>query len=226
MSKSKQTGPQDPFWVKVAGILLSCYMRLLYWTGRKRFIGAPHLTQFFDSGQPVILAAWHNRNVLSPFSFLSQRPRGRHLAPIASASKDGGLAAWAMWGLGLPCVRGSSSRGGAGALKKMIRLIREGKDLAFTPDGPRGPLHHVHEGVLLAAKMTGAPIVPLTFDAQRKRELNSWDRLIVPKLFSRLNFIYGEPVWVPRNANEQQLKDLGETLQERLIAMGEEAAKF
>lgn len=226
MSKEKEKAGKDPFWVVIAGLILSCYMRFLYYSSRKKFTDTHYLTQFFESGQPAILTAWHNRNVLSPFAFLSQRPRSRQMAPIASASKDGGLAAWAMWGLGLPCVRGSSSRGGAGALKKMIRFIKDGKDLAFTPDGPRGPLHHVHEGVLLAAKMTGAPIVPLTFAAKDFKQLRSWDGLIIPRPFTKLHFIYGEPIFIARKADEETLKAHAETLRTRLIALGERAAVF
>ena len=226
MQTENDSAPKDPFWVKLAGVLLSVYMRCLYYSSRKSFHDAHYLTQFFETEQSTILAAWHNRNVLSPFAYLSQRPRHRNLVPIASASKDGGLAAWAMWGLGLRCVRGSSSRGGAKALKQMIRVVREGKDLAFTPDGPRGPLHHVHEGVLMAAKMTGAPIIPLTFDAKRKTRLRSWDGLIVPKPFTRLNFVYGEPVWVPRKASSEDLQEYAEVLQKRLIELGEKAAQF
>ena len=219
-------GTKDPLWIVFAGILISLYMRFLYLSSRKKFADAHHLTQFLNGDQPALLVAWHNRNILSPFAFLSQRPRHRRMVPIASASKDGGLAAWAMWGLGLPCVRGSSSRGGAGALKKMIRLVREGKDLAFTPDGPRGPLHHVHEGVLIAAKMTGAPIVPLTFQAKHHRRLKSWDRMIIPRPFTRLNFVYGEPLYIPRNADAEALQAFGQTLKNRLLALGERAEKF
>ena len=97
-------------------------MRFIYYSSRKKFLDTHHLEQFFGTDQQIILSAWHNRNVLSPFAYLALRPKKRRLTPIASASKDGGLAAWALWAVGLPCVRGSSSRGGAGALKKMIRL--------------------------------------------------------------------------------------------------------
>lgn len=226
LGKKSALNGKDPLWIIVAGLLLSGYMRFLYYSSRKRFINPHFLTQTFADDQPAIIAAWHNRNVLSPFAFISQSPKHCRLSPIASASKDGGLAAWAMWGLGLSCVRGSSSRGGAGALKQMIRLIRAGRHVAFTPDGPRGPLHHVHQGVLIAAKMTGAPIVPLTYHAKRHKRLKSWDRLMIPKPFTRLNFVYGEPLFVPRKATAEDLEEMALTLRQRLLKCDEEAAQF
>lgn len=201
-------------------------MRSVFYTARVRYLHPENMTRFFASGQAVIMTAWHNRNFLSPFGYLAHCPRGRELHPIASASKDGALAAHAMAGIGLKCVRGSTRKGGSSALRKMIRILRDGQDLAFTPDGPRGPLHHVEEGVILAAKMTGAPIVPISFQAKRKRRLNSWDRLIIPSLFTRINYVYGEPLFVPKDSGPEQMAQYAGLLKRELLRIGELAGDF
>lgn len=201
-------------------------MRSVFHTARKRYVHPENLTRFFESGQVVIMAAWHNRNFLSPFGYLAHHPKGRRLHPMASASKDGALAAHAMAGIGLNCVRGSTRKGGSSALRKMIRILRDGQDLAFTPDGPRGPLHHIEEGVIVAAKMTGAPIVPISFQAKRKKRLNSWDRLIVPALFTRINYVYGEPLFVPRDCGSERIAEYASRLQQELLRIGKLAGSF
>jgi lysophospholipid acyltransferase (LPLAT)-like uncharacterized protein len=96
------------------------------------------------------------------------------------------------FGFGL--VRGSSSKGGAAALREMNRLLADGNDIAITPDGPRGPAEVAKIGVALSAKVSGRPVVPVAFSSTRSWSGTSWDRMLIPKPFSRGVFIIGEPV--------------------------------
>jgi len=217
---------RDPLMAKVAGLLLSLIVRTLFLTGRKRFMGEENLVGFMKTGTPVIIASWHNRLAITPFNYLARAARGRRLWPIASASKDGAIAAWGLRFLGLKCVRGSSSRHGTRALRQMIRIMRAGDDLAFTPDGPRGPRHSVAEGVLLAAKLSGAPIVPLSFGAKRHKRLKTWDRMLLPFPFTRLNLIYGTPIYVPKQADEAAMAAIADELRQELLRIGEASAQF
>jgi len=218
--------PEDALGIKVGGLLVSLIMRVLYATSRKKFSGRKHLTNFFDSGQPVIIASWHNRQLLAAFCYKAVAPKHRHLAPLVSLSKDGGLAAWAMRGLGMKCIRGSSSRGGIGALKQMVAAIKQGRDVAFTPDGPRGPLYTIHGGVIAAAKLSGAPIVPICFQAKRHKTMKSWDKTIVPMPFTTLHFTYAEPLFIPRNCSPEEVNQLTETLQQRMLELNEQSENF
>ena len=76
----------------------------------------------------------------------------------------------------------------------------------FTPDGPRGPRYQVQPGLVLVAKRTGAPILPMTFGAQWKRVLTSWDAFLLPLPFSRIVVVYGEPIYVPADASAADLE--------------------
>lgn len=217
---------KPPAWTGVAAWILAGYMKLVYFTGRKQFVDAHHIKALFEKGEPLILAAWHRHTLQTPFCYLAHAPKTRRLWAIASASKDGALAAGGLKNLGIDSVRGSSSRGGMGALRRMVKIIKKGEDLAFTPDGPRGPLYEVADGVLMAAKLSGAPIIPISFGAKRRKLLNSWDKLVVPFPFSRIRYTYGEPLYVPRDAEGEALDQLRAQLKNELLRIATLAESF
>lgn len=159
----------------------------------------------------LIFAHWHGR--LLPLSY---HHRGRGLVPIISKSGDGEYLARIVEHWGYNPVRGSSSRGGSQALRQMLRHARAGRMLVFTPDGPRGPRAQVKNGVLIAAQLTGLPIVPASSTASRAWWLGGWDRFLVPKPFARVIVGFGEPITVPRDADEAALDVYAQTLKEAL----------
>jgi lysophospholipid acyltransferase (LPLAT)-like uncharacterized protein len=108
----------------------------------------------------------------------------------------------------------------------MDRYYREGGNLAITPDGPQGPKHVVQMGVIELARLTGSPIFPLTCGASRKWVLNNWDHFIVPIPFSRIAYIWGEPVWVPRDSKREEMEEKRLLLQNRLRQITEEADRI
>ncbi len=200
--------PNYNFRTRVLATLLAALIRFIYLTSRKRFTNVDVLLAQLDSGKPCILVSWHNRNILGAYGYLAHRRPGRAFRPLASASRDGSLAAACMEKLGVQCIRGSSSRGGSQALRQMLRAVKNGDDVGITPDGPRGPKYRVQAGVIAAARMTGAPIIAMTYQARRKKILASWDAMIVPFPFNHLHFAYGEPICVPRDASAAQLEEL------------------
>lgn len=206
--------------------MLSGFMRLLYALNKKKFTNLEVLRQQFESDQPCIIVAWHNRNIVGPLGYLAHRPPGRVFSPLASSSRDGSLAAAAMDNFGVQCIRGSSSRGGAQALREMVRAARNGQDLGITPDGPRGPKYKVQAGVIAAARLTGLPIVPMTYQASRRKVLGSWDAMIVPKPFGTLHYVYGEPMKVPRHADDATQESLRLQLETELLRINDVASQF
>jgi lysophospholipid acyltransferase (LPLAT)-like uncharacterized protein len=178
--------------MKFAGILLSLIVRALRLTLRIR-----HVNSAVARDTPhYIFAFWHSHLLLMLHSMF-RRP----ITVLSSTSRDGDLAVWVYWTYGVKAVRGSSTRGGSAAIREIIRRARKGSNLAFTPDGPKGPPRKVKDGVVFAAQMTGLPVIPVAFGAERKKLLNSWDRMVVPKPFSRAVFLYGEPILVPREGD-------------------------
>lgn len=162
-------------------------------------------------GRPYIHAFWHGHLFLMPYSYL-----GRGITIMISAHHDGELIARTMKRFGHESIRGSSTSGGAGALKAAVRALREGRDVGFTPDGPRGPRHRAQMGAIAAARLAGAPIVPVAFAASRRKVLGSWDGFVVPMPFSRGVFIYGEPIEVPASDDATRLESARLLLEQRL----------
>ena len=155
----------------------------------------------------VIFSFWHDQLLL-----MVKAPRGAAKALI-SASKDGELIARTIAYFGLGVIRGSSTRGGGRAFRELVREARQNVDLGITPDGPKGPRHQIKEGVLLLARMTKRPIIPLAFACSRGHRFGSWDRFLLPFPFSRGVLVYGPAV---THDPEESLEQFGQRLQHAL----------
>lgn len=165
-------------------------VRLLYATMRVRVIGGDIPQSLHDRGEGAIYVFWHARLLMSPFAYA-----GKDLHVLISSHGDGEIIANVMKGFHFQLVRGSSSKGGKAALQEMVRIARKNRDLAVTPDGPRGPAEVVKPGVAQVARRTGRPVVPLAFGASRAKRFGSWDRFLLPYPFSRGVFVWGEPLY-------------------------------
>jgi lysophospholipid acyltransferase (LPLAT)-like uncharacterized protein len=174
--------------------------------------GAEHLAAIEHSGAPFILATWHGRILPSVWFW-----RNRGMVVVISENFDGEWIARIVARFGYGTARGSTSRGGARALRQLVRAARHAPT-AFTVDGPRGPAGVVQPGALWLARMTGHPIVPFHAEAARHWTLESWDRTQIPKPFSRVVMAVGEPLVVAPDAGAVALAEAGQTLALRLQA--------
>ncbi|MEO8379433.1 MAG: lysophospholipid acyltransferase family protein [Acidobacteriota bacterium] len=171
------------------------FMRTLNLTLRVRQVRARNI----EESPRYILAFWHEC-ILQSLHSLWRRPT----TAIISRSKDGEIVARVLQLYGAETARGSSTRGGEVALREVLRDVRKGKNIALTPDGPKGPRRVVKDGVVYIAQVTGLPIVPFYFTARRKKRLRSWDQQIFPIPFSKAIFLYGEPLFVPRDGEVEE----------------------
>jgi lysophospholipid acyltransferase (LPLAT)-like uncharacterized protein len=108
-------------------------------------------------------------------------------------------------------------------LRGMVRFFESGGHLAITPDGPQGPKHVVQKGVVELARLTSAPIVPVAYGASRKKVFNTWDRFILPLPFCKIVYIWGKPIFIPRNLSEKEMEEKRLLLEERLRQITAEA---
>ena len=174
-----------------------------------------YVQQIWERSAPVIYALWHGRLLMFPCLY---GPLHR-VHVLASRHRDGELVARFVRTFGFETVRGSSTRGGAVGLKRLARLLMAGAEVAIVPDGPRGPKGVVQPGVITLAKITGCPIVPLTFGASRAWRLRSWDEFLIPKPFSRAIVCFGSPLTVPAQADRSLQEALRRELEESLRAL-------
>src|SRR5256885_3561372 len=138
--------------------------------------------------QQAIFCVWHNRLAIALIvyrDFICRGGRSPKLAAIVSASKDGGIVARILEHFNVQPVRGSSSRRGPQALLELTSWAERGYDLAFTPDGPRGPRYVVQSGAIALAQLTGQALVPASYHLSAKIRLKSWDQFQIPLPFGR-----------------------------------------
>ncbi|TVP42228.1 MAG: DUF374 domain-containing protein [Gemmatimonadales bacterium] len=182
-------------------VLGSGLLWFLGWSWRFDLHGREHFQSFREEGRPVIFLFWHSR--ILPLAHLH---RNEGAVVLISRHRDGELIARLVERRGFRTVRGSSSRGGARGLRGLLRALREGSDLAITPDGPRGPARRLKAGPLLAAQRSGAPLILVGAGARRAWRVKSWDRFLVPWPFARVEVRYGPPIFVERDLDPRELE--------------------
>ena len=143
-------------------------IRSLGATLRLRTLYPERVEARWAEGKNVIIAFWHSRQLMMPLAY-----KGLRVKIFISAHRDGELMARILAWFGFGAVRGSTTRGGSRALRELVRAGRAGVDLVVTPDGPRGPRCQAQSGVIVLAKLTGLPILPLTFAASKKNSLQA-----------------------------------------------------
>ncbi|HEV8585052.1 MAG TPA: lysophospholipid acyltransferase family protein [Methylomirabilota bacterium] len=186
-------------------IVAAAAVRALGATLRVRAAGVEPLRPLWRARRPLIYAVWHGRILIVPWlnAWLRRREGARAVRVLTSRSRDGQLMADFARRFGLEVVRGSSSRGGAAALRELARAVRAGEDVAVVPDGPRGPARRLQGGIVALAATTGAPIVPVGVAARPARRLGSWDRFMVPAPFARCAVVFGEALEVKRGDDRE-----------------------
>jgi len=163
------------------------------------------------SAPPSIWCFWHRCVIPAGYQF-----RGRRIAIMISQSFDGEYIARIVKKLGIRAVRGSSSRGGAAGLIGMRNELEKGIPVAFTSDGPRGPVYVAKPGPITLAKLTGYSVNCAYIAVKSAWTLNSWDRMIIPRPFSRACAYLSSPIQVPRNATDEDVAALHQKMQETL----------
>ena len=149
--------------------------------------------------------------------------RNRAISVMTSRSFDGEYIARIIESLGFRAVRGSSSRGGVGALLGMHQAVEEGRIAAFTIDGPRGPRHVAKPGPVLLARNTGVPLICFHVAHASAWTLNTWDSMRIPKPFSRAHVIYSRIIAVPRDADDSTMEQIHAEMQATLERVREAA---
>ena len=167
-----------------------------------------------------IAALWHNRLLLISIvlkKFFPNRPG----AGLIRASRDGDLIADVTQRFGFDVVRGSSSKMGASALLELSQVLSSGRDILITPDGPRGPAYELGPGIIFLAQKTGAPVIPVNLEYSSCWRVKSWDRFIIPKPFSKVRVVIGEPQQIRSTTSDQEFEHERLRLQNVMMSLVE-----
>jgi len=196
-------------------------LRLLGATGRVSVKGLPR-TRDWRLQNGVIYAFWHE-HLLNITAYFGTRCAGLGLTILIGHHLDGEIIARIVRGLRMETVRGSKTRGGMAAVEGLLRVLKEGRSIVFTPDGPRGPRRTAKDGVIVLAQRAGVPIVPITAVARPSVHAGSWDRMELPFPFSRVRAAEGEPIRVSPGAGAAEREKARARLEQELNSLADRA---
>ena len=191
-------------------------------TTRWQAVNARVAENAWEGRAPVIVAFWHNRLAMMPVCWPSREPF--HM--LISAHPDGQLVTRAVTHFGIHTILGSSTRGGSDALRALVRRLTSGESVGITPDGPRGPRMRVGDGAIALARLAGAPILPASISVSRRKVLDTWDGLIAPLPFGHGAMVWGDPINVPRDADDTTMAGLRGELENALNGVSAHADKL
>jgi lysophospholipid acyltransferase (LPLAT)-like uncharacterized protein len=221
MSLWKQRIGQARFVQATIGTLAAHYLRLVWKTSRFTLEPAD-IYEVMAPEQPVILAMWHGQHFMMPFV-----KRAQHRAKVLiSRHRDGEINAIVAQRLGLAVVRGSGDpggrfdprKGGVGAFRQMLAALAEGYNMALTADVPKNA-RVAGLGIVMLARESGRPIIPVAVATSRRIELENWDRSAINLPFSRGAIVAGDRIRVPAGADEASLETCRREVESRLNAV-------
>ena len=182
------------------------FIRLLYLTCKKNF----HLPKETPTA-PFLVAFWHGEILMNPFLY-KKMIKDVKMSLMISDHFDGEMIAKSMSFFGFDTIRGSSTRGGVKALKESFKKIDNGECIAITPDGPKGPRHSIADGIVAIAQKKELKIVAFNYKASSFWQMKSWDKFVVPKPFSTIDFYASEPFSVDGLSRDEAKKMIKERL--------------
>lgn len=207
-------------FIRLADLVFYALIKIIGRTTRFEVEGWENWETIKRDGKIPIYTFWHDRVFLATYFW-----RDRKIVVMTSQSFDGEYIARFIQRFGYGASRGSSTRGGIGALVEMIRLMSAGKPTAFTIDGPKGPRYVAKMGAVLLAKKTGHPIMPFCITPRSCWTVKSWDKFQIPKPFTKAQVLIGEPIYVPPDADDDLAQKKNEELQrvlDEMVKRGEE----
>jgi lysophospholipid acyltransferase (LPLAT)-like uncharacterized protein len=200
-------------------LLASAVIRLLNLSYRISHVNREPVDRLQQQGKPFIVCFWHGR-IFSAMPFAFQKTQFKVLI---SRHGDGEFIARVVKHFNIGAVRGSHRKASVSSVREIITELKKGVTIGITPDGPKGPRHVFKEGIIEIARMTGKPIVLLTYSGSGRKVFSSWDKFLLAWPFSRVVFLWGNPLYVPKEASREQIEKIRQEVEGELIALTEKA---
>lgn len=205
----------------IGHLLLTNTVTILCKSLKVKKINEDSIRKLESENKNYILAFWHG-TMLLPW-YLHGSPA---FAALTSQSKDGDLLAKLLKHWNFEVIRGSSSSGGEVALGIMVDYAKNKYSVAITPDGPRGPVHKLKAGAVVAAKKTGIPVVLAGVGYKKKKVLNNWDKFEIPFFFSNANVVYSDPFYVDKELSYDETSAMIDKCEKILNDLHRQAQEF
>lgn len=214
MAEEWQASPWKRLQVAAIAAVGYPLIALLGSTLRWRVEGLEHYDAILRSGRQPVMGFWHGRIVTATYYF-----RRRGIVVITSENFDGEWIARIIERFGYGTARGSTTRGARKATMQLMRALRSGHPAGFTLDGPKGPARVAQPGAVWLAGATGNPVLPFHLEASAHWTVSSWDRTQIPKPFSTVALVVGEPMDVPAGLAGDGLEQARQALEARLTGL-------
>ena len=185
----------------------SIIIRVLYLLNKKEFYAPESL-----GDETFIMACWHGELLMIPYAYTKYR-KTPHVKLVISEHFDGNLIAKTLNFFKFDTIRGSSTRGGAKSLIQSIKELKNGYDLGITPDGPKGPRHEVHDGIIVMAQKANVKIVLVEIKPSDFWQLKSWDKFVIPKPFGTISYYISDLI----DVKDMSLEEAKLTVREGLL---------
>ncbi len=177
-------------FIYIVSVLLKIYVYLVVWTSKVDLRIDEKAYDLIKNKTVFFATCWHGRVFIVP---LITRRWGRYAA-VTSDHTDGQYIAEFIARFGHKSIRGSSRKKGFQAVKGITKLLNEGTSIAITPDGPKGPYHHINGNIDMLAYQYNMAILPMCFSSSRAKILSTWDKMLIPLPFGRIIFAIGAPI--------------------------------
>lgn len=168
-----------------------------------------------------VIAFWHSKMAVGWYLLLGRKP-----AAIVSASKDGEILSILLTSWGFKLARGSSSKGGKDAMETLLQFTADGFNIAITPDGPTGPPNKMKAGAVITAKKSGTTLLLVGIAYSKYWELNSWDKMKIPKPFAKVKVIFSEPKKIDKDLSYDETSFLIEEYEKELNELNKKAEEI
>ncbi len=204
---------------RLTSLLGYLYIRLIHVSGHWQIKNQAIPDKLIKEGKSFITCFWHGRLLMMSFAW----PYDSHFYMLISTHPDGQLIAQITERLGFKVLESKARTGGSATMRSMVRTLNKGGYIGITPDGPRGPRMRSSSGAIALAKLSGAPILPLSYSSSRWKMLKSWDHFILPMPFAKGVFIWGEPIEISQESTLVELEAGRKKLEEQLTKLTKNA---
>lgn len=205
--KTKWKKYKKRFQIAFLPFFLQLITKIIYFTNKKVY----HYPAPMD-GENFILSLWHGDLLMQPFNYKTFKKNGL-VKVIVSEHSDGEIIRRTVEHLGVDSLSGSSTRGGAKALLGAIKALQNGVDVAITPDGPKGPIHSIADGIVMIAQKTNTKILCFGSKPSTYWQFNSWDKFTIPKPFGKIDFYVSEPFLIDGLTMEEAKEKIAKNME-------------
>tara|TARA_A100001011_G_scaffold79600_1_gene82411 strand:- start:35468 stop:36097 length:630 start_codon:yes stop_codon:yes gene_type:complete len=189
------------FKLRLYSILGYFILKFIFWSNKKEIFGLDNLIKIKSEKRPVMICSWHGRLLFPVFNL-----NKLNFYALAGLHKDAEIISRICEKLGWKMIRGSSSKGGYKAYKGILNKLSSNSKIYITPDGPKGPIHIIKDGIVEASIKKEALILPISGISSKNWKIKNWDLFLIPKPFGKILNIYGDIIDTKTIKNSQDLK--------------------